>query len=196
MKRLTVLLAFAIALMFPSFVRAHCDSLDGPVVLDAKAALKQKNIAPLLKWVKPADEARIREAFDRALAVRQLSPEARELADTYFFETVVRIHRAGEGAPYTGLKPSGTMLPAIMEADEALDSGSVEKLAKALGEHAAQGVRERFASAVKAKAKSAESVEAGREYVEAYVNYIHHVEGLVNLVHGTGHHETAEIHRP
>ena len=193
---LAVSITLAVAVLFPSVVRAHCDSLDGPVIADARAALKNKDVTPLLKWVKPQDEGQIREAFIRTLAVRQLGPEARELADNYFFETVVRIHRAGEGAPYTGLKAAGTMLPAVREADEALDSGSVEKLAKARGEHTAQGVRERFARAVSAKAHASESPEAGREYVEAYVGYIHYVEGLANIVHGTAHEETAEVHRP
>lgn len=189
----TVAMMFILALMVPRFAGAHCDSLDGPVVLDARAALERKDITPLLKWVKPADESRIREAFDRTLAVRQLSAEAKQLADTYFFETVVRIHRAGEGAPYTGLKPAGAIEPAIREADQALDSGSVEKLAKAMGEHTAQGLRDRFARAVKARPHAAESIEAGREYVEAYVNYVHYVEALANVVHGT-HHEADETH--
>jgi UDP-2,3-diacylglucosamine pyrophosphatase LpxH len=195
-------LAFAIAiaaLLVPALVRAHCDSLDGPVIADARTALKTKSVAPLLKWVKPQDEARIRAAFQQTLAVRQLGAEAQELADNYFFETLVRVHRAGEGAAYTGLKPAGTMLPVIREADEALDGGSVDTLAKTIGEHAAQGVRERFARATKAKAHAADNAAAGREYVEAYVAYIHYVEGLANIVHGKGHHEEAaeaELHKP
>ena len=78
---------------------AHCDTLDGPVVADARTALAQGNVAPVLKWVRPADEKEIRTAFARTTAVRNLSPEAEILADLYFFEALVRIHRAGEGAP-------------------------------------------------------------------------------------------------
>jgi hypothetical protein len=105
---------------------------------------------------------------------------------------VVRIHRAGEGAAYTGLRPAGTILPAIQEADRALESGSIEKLAKAMGEHTAQGLRERFARAAKARPHAAESSQAGREYVEAYVEYVHYVETLTDVVHGTSHHEGAD----
>ena len=191
---LTLAMAFVLALMFPAISRAHCDSLDGPVVADARAALEKKDVTPLLKWVRPEDESAIREAFDRTLAVRQTGPEAKALADTWFFETVVRIHRAGEGAPYTGLKAAGTIAPAIAEADSALDSGSVDKLAKAMGEHTAQGLRERFARAAQARAHAAESPQAGREYVEAYVAYIHFVEALANVVHGTADHENADKH--
>ncbi len=187
-SRWIVAIAFILALGFAGHARAHCDSVDGPVVLDARAALEKKDVTPVLKWVKPEDEARIREAFTRTLAVRELGPEAKELADRWFLETLVRIHRAGEGAPYTGLKPSGMIPPGIAEADRALDSGSIEKLAKAMGEHTAEGLRERFARAAKAKAHAAESTQAGREYVEAYVAYIHYVEELANIVHGGAGH--------
>lgn len=183
-----------IAFLFPVSAWAHCDSLDGPVILDARAALEKKDITPLLKWVTPEDEAILRDAFDRTISVRQLGPEAKQLADTWFFETLVRVHRAGEGAPYTGLKPAGTILPPIQEADRALQTGSIDKLAKTLGEHTAQGLRERFAHAVEAKVHAAESPKAGREYVEAYVQYVHYVEALANVVHGTAHHGPADRH--
>jgi hypothetical protein len=85
-------------------VLAHCDTLAGPVVTSARAALEQRNLQPLLKWVKPGAEAELKSAFDITLRVRTEGGAARELADRYFFETAVRLHRAGEGAPYTGLK--------------------------------------------------------------------------------------------
>jgi hypothetical protein len=54
----------------------------------------------------------------------------------YFFETLVRIHRAGEGAPYTGLKLVGRDLgPAIPAGDKALDTGNVELVVKLLSEN-------------------------------------------------------------
>jgi hypothetical protein len=86
-------------------VLAHCDTLDGPVVQTARTALEKGDITPLLKWVRVEDEKEIKDAFEKTLAVRRKGAEAKELADMYFFETLVRIHRAGEGAPYTGLKP-------------------------------------------------------------------------------------------
>ena len=94
-----------LALIVPQPAFAHCDTLDGPVVLDAKAALEKGDVTPVLKWVKKDNEKEIRKVFSHTLAVRKLNPEARELADHYFFETLVRVHRAGEGAPFTGLKP-------------------------------------------------------------------------------------------
>lgn len=187
-------MSFLIALVFPTLALAHCDSLDGPVILEARAALEKQDVTPLLKWVKASDEAELRAAFDRTLVVRQLGAQAKTLADTWFFETLVRIHRAGEGAPYTGLKPAGSILPPIQEADRALQSGSVDKLAKTLSEHTAAGLRERFTHAVEARAHAAENAEAGRKFVEAYVSYVHYVEALAEILHGSGHHAGGDRH--
>ena len=90
----------AVAVTLPGQARAHCDTLDGPVVADARTALDQNDITPVLKWISAEDEKAVRAAYDQTLVVRKQSPEAKALADTYFFETLVRIHRAGEGAPY------------------------------------------------------------------------------------------------
>jgi len=95
---------------------AHCDSMSGPVVKDAQIALARKSVDPVLKWVGKADEAAIREAFNMTIAVRGESATAQRVADTYFFETVVRIHRATEGEGYTGLKAAGNVDPAIAAA--------------------------------------------------------------------------------
>ena len=189
-----VRILFACALLLPGLAWAHCDALDGPVVLEARSALEQGDVTPLLKWVPAEDEAQIRTAFDRTLAVRKLGAEARELADTHFFETLVRIHRAGEGAPFTGLKPAGSTEPPIVKADRALEAGSIDSLAQTLAEHTEQGLRERFARAAEARKHAAESVEAGREYVEAYSAYVHYVEGLAQVVHGEHLHPVAEPH--
>jgi len=96
----------------------------------------------------------------------------------YFLETLVRLHRAGEGEPYTGLKPAGVVEPAVVEADKALESGSVENLVKLITDAASKGIRERFTKAKEAKKHADYSVEAGREFVEAYVQFTHYVERL------------------
>ncbi|HOB97871.1 MAG TPA: DUF6448 family protein [Verrucomicrobiota bacterium] len=43
--------------MLPRTVQAHCDTMDGPVVLAAKSALGTKDVTPVLKWVKEDAEA-------------------------------------------------------------------------------------------------------------------------------------------
>ena len=66
----------------------------------AKKALETGNVNYVLSWVYKGGEKVIREAFDKTTTVRMLGKkEAIELADLWFFETVVRIHREGEGTP-------------------------------------------------------------------------------------------------
>ncbi len=158
-------------------VSAHCDTMDGPVVKAAQEALETGNVNLVLIWVQEKDETQIKEAFNNTIAVRKLSPEAKELADMYFFETLVRVHRAGEGAPYTGLKPAGLDLgPAIPAADEALKTGSPDKLVKLLNDATENGTREEFSKVMEKRNFNANNVSAGREYIEAYVPFIHYVE--------------------
>jgi hypothetical protein len=158
---------------------AHCDGIDGPVVLTARKALDTGNVNLVLTWVRKKDEREIRDTFQKTLAVRKLGPEARDLADMYFFETLVRMHRAGEGAPYTGLKPAGRDLgPAVPAADTALADGNVEPLVKLLTRSVNEGVHDQFARVRSKRNFNKDDVEAGRDYVEAYVSYIHYVERL------------------
>ncbi len=174
----------------PAPARAHCDTLDGPVVAAARVALEKKDPAPVLSWVKQGDEAEIKAAFKRTLAVRSRSNEARELADTWFFETLVRIHRAGEGAPFTGLKPAGADLPhAVVAADRALEGKlPVDALAKHVSSQVEEGIRARFARTAELRKAASSSVEAGREYVESYVDYVHYVEGISGMAEGHAAH--------
>jgi Family of unknown function (DUF6448) len=181
-----------IVVLSPRVASAHCDTADGPVIAAAKVALTKGDITPVLKWVRPEAESEIKAAFARALAVRGKGPEAQALADRYFFENLVRVHRAGEGAPYTGILPAGTPIePAIALADEALERGNADKLVKGIAHHVEEGIRERFARAAAAKKRSDTSVSAGREFVETYVELTHYVERLhldatTPAAHGAG----------
>ncbi len=167
---------------------AHCDTLDGPVVAAARQALDQNNPNLVLIWVSKDNEKEIRTAFDKALSVRKLNPGAKEMADMYFFETLVRIHRAGEGAPYTGLKPAGTDLgPAVPAADKALVTGNVAPVAKLLIDTLQAGLNEQFKKVQARKNYDKNDVTAGREYVEAYVSYVHYVEGLYDAAKSEAH---------
>jgi len=187
---LMVLIFVGAWLLFATQAHAHCDTMDGPVIIDAKLALSNGDVTPVLKWIKKEFEAEIRSAFEKTMAVRVKGQQAKELADMYFFETLVRLHRAGEGAPFTGLKPSGAeMEPAVQGADKALETGSADSLIKMVNKDVAAGIQERFARALEAKKHVNESVEVGRRYVEAYVEYVHYVERLHTdaIGHGVVH---------
>ncbi|HEX5042406.1 MAG TPA: DUF6448 family protein [Candidatus Polarisedimenticolaceae bacterium] len=183
-------MASAWALVFQvgsAAARAHCDTLSGPVIQDARRALEAGDLAPVLKWVAPADEAAIREAFTRVTTVRKQGDQARELADRYFFETVVRIHRAGEGAPFEGLRSAASIPTLVAAADAALASGSSESLARELTGSVSKELNKRFQAALLLKAHAEDSPHAGRAFVAAYVDYVHFVEGLSGIVEGAGH---------
>ncbi len=177
---LTVLaVLLAILLFTPTKALAHCDTMDGPVVKAAQRALATRNINLVLIWVQKKDEPEIKERFRQTLAVRRLSREARKLADNYFFETLVRLHRAGEGEPYTGIQPAGTDLgPVIPVADKALQDGSVEALLKLFPSTATADIQARFRDAIARKSFNENDVDAGREYVKAYVSFLHYLEHL------------------
>ena len=184
----TILAAILAASLFtPLAAWAHCDSLDSPVVVEAQAALDKGDVTPVLKWVRPADEKELRAAFAQTLTVRKLGPDAKALADRAFFDTLVRIHRAGENAPYTGLKAAGTTDPVTLKLDEALAKGDIEPFLKQILAHTGDSIRQRFAKAVAAQKRKDESVEAGREFVAAYVDYVHYVERVVQSIHASGH---------
>ena len=166
-------------MLLPILAQAHCDTMDGPVVAAAKTALARNNVTPVLQWVATTSETEVRVAFAKTQTVRALGPAARDLADQYFFETVVRLHRASEGEPFTGLKPAGTEVePAVAKADEALKTGSVEGVIKLVNDDVTAGIRQRFARVQEKQLHADESVASGREYVAAYVDYIHYVEEL------------------
>jgi len=193
LKRI-VLVAVAV-LAVPLSTRAHCDTLDGPVVKTARTALDTGKIAPVLAWVRPQDEAEIRAAFQKAIAARKLGPDAKVVADTWFFETVVRVHRAGEGAPFTGLKPAGLDLgPAVPAADKALQTGDLAPVEKLLVAELKEGLHHRF-ELVRAQKAPADDVAAGRAWVAAYVPFVHYVEGVFqSLTGGSGEHAEGGEH--
>ncbi|RJP18947.1 MAG: hypothetical protein C4529_11820 [Deltaproteobacteria bacterium] len=171
---------------------AHCDTLDGPVVLKAKEALEKGDVKLVLPWVAAEKEKEIRESFDMASAVRGKGPREKELADRFFFETLVRVHREGEGASYTGLKAAGLDLdPAIPAADKALATGDPRPLLALINEKVHAGIHKYYTEARERKEHAGHNVEAGRAYVQAYVPYLHFVERLYNdattpIAHGTG----------
>jgi len=160
---------------------AHCDTLDGPVVADARAALGRGEVTPALKWVKPAGESEVRAAFARASAVRKQGGAAAELADQWFFETLVRVHRAGENAPFTGIAPAGSAEPAVVAADRAIATGNMDVLTKELTASLSAAAQKRFARVVETRKHAEESMAAGREYVAAYTELIHFLERVRSL---------------
>jgi hypothetical protein len=171
--------------------------MNGPVVKAAVNALESGNVNLVLVWVQKKDEAQIKEAFQKTLIVRKLNPDAQKLADMYFFETLVRIHRAGEGVAYTGVKPAESEPElGIVAADNAIEKGSADELMKNLTETIHHGVQKQFSRVLATKNYRPDDVEAGREYVKTYVMFIHYVEQLYQstLSPAEGHYHEGETH--
>ena len=167
--------------IFTNSASAHCDSIEGPVVKASQKALETGDINYVLVWVRAEDETEIKAMFERVNRVQTLSPEAKELADMYFFETVVRVHRMGEGVGYTGLKPVGYKPEEGIEAaDIAVDKGSVENVLGQLDEKYHSKVKELFSVLQSKKNYDVNDIKTGREYVAAYVHFIHYIEALFN----------------
>jgi hypothetical protein len=178
MSRYFAALLAATAMAWGSAAQAHCDTVDGPLVSQARTALESGNLNPVLGWVRQSDEAEVRHVFEQAVSVRRAGGSAKELADRSFFETLVRVHRAGEGAPFTGLKPAGQLDPADVAADRALATGKLKPVADMVAQATERGLHQRFEAAVSSKPRDANDVEATRAHVGAYVQYVHYVEGL------------------
>lgn len=195
--KLPLAAALSASLMFVATpASAHCDGLDGPVVTAAKVALETGEVNRVLVWVKPGDEPVVREAFGKAREVRELSGSAKELADHSFYETLVRVHRAGEGEPYTGLKPAGRDLgPALPAGDKAVETGSLKPVVKLLTESVHHGIEQRYNRMMALKNYRPDDVAAGQEYVQAYVEYIHAVEKIYGAAAGEAHAHAAESPR-
>lgn len=168
----------------------HCDTLDGPVVNTAREALSSGDVTLVLPWIPEQYEQEVREAFQETLEVRELGDKARDLADYWFFETCVRVHRIWEGAPYTGLKPAGLDEgPAVEAADRSMEEGSVDGVLDLLDKAVKDGVRQKFEETMTKRTEANQSLQAGRQWVSAYVEYIHYVKAIYDTAMGEISHE-------
>ncbi len=204
----TFIAAAAVVVMIPVSASAHCDTMDGPTVVDAYMAIENNNVNYVLKWVQPEYEKEIKEKFNLSMKVKDLSPEAKELSEQYFFSELVRVHRAGEGAPFDGLKPHGTPIDEkVIAADKSIALGNLSPLDGMIEEERVPELKERFEKVMELKNFDVNNLEAGREYIEAYVSFFkfaegeedHHVEtgthGAVKDEHGVvDAHEIVENH--
>ena len=179
----TVIAMFAIA---ATNLNGHCDTWDGPVIKDGQKALKSGQINTVMKWIHKEQEEELKGVFDEALAVRKKGGKSREMADKYFLETLVRLHRESEGAPYTGLKPAGSTEKVVEFADKTIENGTSTDLIEKMTAKMREGIEKRYQKLKELEEKKSRSVEDGRRYVEAYVEYVHYVKKIHDMIAG-GH---------
>ena len=198
MIKIKTLMASALAagLLFGASqsAQAHCDSVDGPVAKAAQKALETGNVNLALPYAPAKAEPEIKAAFAQSLKVRNLNGDAKVLADRAFIEITVRLHRAGEGAAYTGLKPAGIDYgPAIPAAEKAVATGDLSRLKAVLDEEIEHGLHARFHHAREAQKASIEptkaiDVAAARERASAELGFVTYVESLRQAAHGAAGH--------
>lgn len=168
----------------------HCDSMDGPVVAAARQALEAADVDLVLPFVPAEAEAEVRAAYDRVTPLRDAGAQVRETAELWFFETVVRLHRAGEGAPYTGLKPAGLSVgPVIPLAERAIETGSSQQLGDYLTNVLRDELERRLDAVQALAAHRARSMEDERRYVQAMLGYEVYSHHLYGAMRATDHHE-------
>lgn len=190
------LFAAALLLAGPGAM-AHCDAVDGPVAQAVGKALESGNIYLVLPYAPASAEAELKAAFAEARKVRALGADARVLADRSFLETTIRLHRAGEGAEYTGIKPAGIDYgPMIPAAERSVETGDAQPVRAVLAEAIENTLNERLAHVQELRKASKEptteaGVAAARERISAELGFITFAESLRQVVLGNVpiHHE-------
>lgn len=190
-SRLFLLVLVACVSVLATTVFAHCDTMSGPVAVAAEEALETGELKAVQIWVGQEQQEELKERFDECLAVRKTGAQAKKLADRYFIETAVRLHRQAEGMPFSGVKRAQTLPPDIAAAEKALKNGNVEIITDMLSEEIETQTKKWFDKAMEAKKHKDESVEAGREWVDSYVQYVVYVHTLHSQIkakpsHGVG----------
>ncbi len=161
----------------------HCDTMDGPLVKAAEIALDMENVNYVLPYISPEDEGELKDAFERTMAVRELSGDAAELADYWFFETAVRLHRKGEGKPYTGLKPAGLDWgPIVSMADRAIKTENIDELMRFLLDFIEEDVKSRFDDVISKKDYDINEVEDARDYVNSMLEFVIYTQSIYKYV--------------
>lgn len=193
MRARKILIAAVMVLCFYgiSSVFAHCDTMSGPVAVAARKSLETEKFKPIQIWVGKQQEKELQNKFEQCLSVYRQGGEAAELAEKYFIETSIRLHRAAEGMPFTGVKPAQPLPRDIAAAEKALEKGNVKVVTDMLTKELVTETQKWFEKAVRAKKHKDKSVKAGRNWVDAYVKYVIYVHGLHKKIkagpmHGVG----------
>jgi len=169
----------------------HCDTRDGPVVRAAEEALRKGNVNYVLIWVPKESEDELIAAFERTMKVRQRGGAAKDLADDWFFETAIRLHRAGEGAPYTGMKPAGLDEgPVVPRAERAIETGDATEAIDFIVDTVRDDLQHRFQHLIEKKNYDPDDVAAGRAYVQAFIDFVVYSHHLYQYVKSGGGHGT------
>ena len=182
-KKITTLFVSALLFIAGTMpVSAHCDSYDGPTVKDARTALETNNVKLILKWITPEQENEVIPLFNKTYSLKSGDKEIYAIVEKHLLETLVRLHRETEGAPFTGLKPAGTTKQIIKMSDQAISERNIDAFLAKFNNHIGKVIREKFARVEMLDKVKNESPEKGREFVKAYVDYTHTIEAIHDII--------------
>lgn len=167
---------------------AHCDSYDGPTIKDAMKALETNNVNLVLKWINAEQEKEIIPLFNKTYALKSGDREVYAIVEKYFLETLVRLHRETEGAPFTGLKAAGTTEKIVQLSDQAIADKDIDSLLGRLNNHIGNAIRTKYDKVAALDKVKNDSPAKGREFVEAYVDYTHTLEAIHGIIEQGGGH--------
>jgi hypothetical protein len=184
----SIILLFALMIFGSLPASAHCDSYDGPTIKDAIKALETNNVNLVLKWITPEQEKEIIPLFNKTYSLKKGDKEVYAIVEKHFFETLVRLHRVTEGAPFTGLKPAETTKMIVQLSDKALESNNIDDFLVKLNTHIGKVIKDKYDKVVALEKVKNDSPEKGREYVEAYVDYTHTIEAIHDIAEQGGGH--------
>lgn len=185
-RALFIILLFLGLWAIPQNAFAHCDSYDGPVVKDALKALDINDSALVMKWIDTKHEKEIKDLFAETMKYKSGDKEIYSLLEKHFLETLVKVHREGEGEPYTGLKPAGTTKQIIQLTDSALAEQDFEGFLVKYNGHVNEILTEKYEKVAQLDKVKNESVQKGRDFVAAYVDYTHTIEMMHDILIHTG----------
>lgn len=178
-KTISAVLLTSILILFGSLTAfAQCDSYDGPIIKDAVQALENNKVNLVLKWVSEDQENEVTTLFNKTHALKSRDKEVYEIVEKHFFETLVRLHRETEKAPYTGLTPSGSTKQIIQMTDTALQENDIEGFIIKLDKHLNEVIRDKYKKVANLYKVKDDSIVQGREFVAAYVDYTHTIEAI------------------
>ena len=161
----------------------HCDRMDGLVVKSAEEALEMENINYVLPFIKEKYGDELKDAFERTLVVRELSGDAAELADYWFFETAVRLHLKGRGISYSGLTPAHINgEPIIIMADQAVKSENLNDLMNFILSSIREDVEARYDDVMSKKDYDINDIDDARDYADAMLNFFSYLQTLIEFM--------------
>lgn len=188
-KNVMVVFSSILLLFVSQTAFAHCDSYDGPVIKDATKALETNNVNLVLKWITDEQEKEITPLFNKTFNLKSGDKDIYEIVEKHFFETLVRLHRETEGAPYTGLKPAESTKQIIQMTDIALHEEDIEGFIIKLDNHLNKVVQEKYQKVAELDKVKNNSVSEGRAFVAAYVDYTHTIAAIHDIIEHGGKHD-------